>query len=274
MPFGGFPALVCPFNEEFRAPVKEKTRPKASRDGYRYGYANCVFSIASHPVAGFDAILAHVWHLFRCDCASRRLTPAHRVDIIIQSCENGGLSGGHRNWKAILLRQVRRRVRRHARLGAGKYPLLRRADEQEVSDRRQSAKSALSGEMAAPLSRAALPRSAPASKGGTRKCPTNSDDVTNAKRAGRWSSAQSQARARSSAARRRCRCSSRESCPRQTRAANGRRSPAKYRERDCRPVILARFCPVIPAKAGIQRLAPLGARASRPQTRLRASPSP
>ena len=70
-----------------------------------------------------------------CDYASRRLTPAPRVDIIIQSRENGGLSGGHRNWKAILLRQVRRRVRRHARLGAGEYPLLRRADEQEVSDR-------------------------------------------------------------------------------------------------------------------------------------------
>ena len=129
------PPPVCPFNEEFRAPVKEKTRPKASRDGYRYGYADCVFSIASHPVAGFDAILAHVSHLFRCDCASRRLTPAPRVDIITQSCENGGLSGGHRNWKAILLRQVRRRVRRHARFRAGKYPLLRRADEQEVSDR-------------------------------------------------------------------------------------------------------------------------------------------
>ena len=273
---------------KFRAPIKEKTRPKASRDGYRYGYANCVFSIASHPVAGFDAILAHASHLFRCDYASRRLTPAPRVDIITQSRENGGLSGGHRNWKAILLRQVRRRVRRHARLRAGKYPLLRRADEQEVSDRRQSAKSALSGE-AATLSRAALPRSAPASKGGTRKCPTNSDDVTNARRAGRWSSARSPARARSSAARRRCRCSSRESCPRPTRAANGRRSPAKYRERDCRPrhsrgflprlpagfrpAIPARFCPVIPAKAGIQRLAPLGARASRPQTRSRASPS-
>jgi len=79
-------------------------------------------------------------NLFADACpAGYGLTPAPRVDIITQSRENGGLSGGHRNWKAILLRQVRRRVRRHARLRAGKYPLLRRADEQEVSDRRQSA---------------------------------------------------------------------------------------------------------------------------------------
>lgn len=48
-------------------------------------------------------------------------------------------SGGYRNWKAILLRQVRRRVRRYARLGAGQHQMLRGDDEQKVKRRKESA---------------------------------------------------------------------------------------------------------------------------------------
>ena len=58
--------------------------------------------------------------------------------------------------------------------------MLRRADEQEI------------GEVA--------------------KCPTNSDDATSARAAGRWFSAQNPEPARFSAAKPKCRCSSRESC--------------------------------------------------------------